>query len=58
MTENLARYLPMALRIGIDGKYTVENIEKEISSQNQQLDSDHNPFLMDGKFSLRLDEIV
>ncbi|MBU3628657.1 hypothetical protein [Polynucleobacter sp. AP-Reno-20A-A9] len=58
MTENLAKYLPLALRIGVDGKLTFENVENETIFQNQQLDSHQNPFLMDGRFSLRLDEII
>ncbi|QWE01851.1 hypothetical protein [Polynucleobacter sp. JS-JIR-II-b4] len=58
MTENLVKYLPLALRIGVDGKSTIEKIEKEIISQNQPLDSHQNQFLMDGRFSLRLDEII
>ncbi|MEA9603642.1 hypothetical protein VC159_04150 [Polynucleobacter sp. JS-JIR-II-c23] len=58
MTENLAKYLPLALRIGVDEKSTIENIEKEIFSHNQRVDSHQNQFLMDGRFSLRLDEII
>jgi hypothetical protein len=58
MTENLAKYLPLALRIGIDRQSTVENIEKESASQKQRLDSHKNPFLMDGRFSFLLDEII
>ncbi len=58
MTENLVRYLPLALRIGVDEKSIIKNIEKEIISQNQQLDSHQNHFLMDQRFSLRLDEII
>lgn len=58
MTENLVKYLPLAFRIGSAGKSTIENIENEIISHGTQLDPHQNQFLMDGKFSLRLDEII
>lgn len=58
MTENLTKYLPLAFRIGINGKFTIENVENETIPHNQPLDSHQNQFLMDGRFSLRLDEII
>ena len=58
MTENLAKYLPLALRLGIDRQSIIENIEKESTSQKQRLDSHQNPFLMDRRFSFHLDEII
>jgi hypothetical protein len=58
MTENLAKYIPLALRIG-----STENARTQIdigggNTQNQVIVTNRNPFLVDAKFSLRLDEII
>lgn len=58
MTENFAKYVPLALKIGIEQKSTIENIEKQKISPNQYLGVHQNQFLMDTRFSLLLDEIV
>jgi hypothetical protein len=58
MTENLAKYLPFALRVGVDNHLVSEQLQKKIIRQNQVPNSSKDHFLVDEKFSLRLDEII
>ena len=58
MTENLAKYIPLALRIGSAGNSYFQEISTGSEQQNQVMAMDKNPFLVDAKFSLRLDEII
>ena len=58
MTENLAKYLPFALRVGADSNLASDQLEAKIAIQNQAPSNDRNHFLVDGKFALRLDEII
>ena len=58
MTENLAKYLPFALRVGSDTKLVSEQLEKKMIRQNQAPYNNREHFLVDAKFSLRLDEII
>jgi hypothetical protein len=58
MTENLAKYLPLALRVGADCNLASDQLENKITSQDQASDSARDHFLVDEKFALRLDEII
>ena len=58
MTENLAKYIPLALRVGSIGKSQDQSVKGDANKQNQTMLMDKNPFLVDAKFSLRLDEII
>lgn len=58
MTENLTKYLPLALRIGVDKRLAFENYEKRVLPQSRSADFNKDKFLVDSKFSLALDEIV
>jgi hypothetical protein len=58
MTENLAKYLPFALRTRGGEEITLSYIEKKLLNQNQDIDSDKKCFLVDSRFSLRLDEVA
>lgn len=58
MTENLVKYLPLALRIGVANNTKSQSIEGDTNHQIQAIVKDKNPFLVDAKFSLHLDEII
>jgi hypothetical protein len=58
MTENLTKYLPLALRAGGNEEFALSCIDKKSLSQNQTTDSDQKCFLVSSRFSLRLDEIA
>lgn len=58
MTENLVKYLPLALRIGAASDSKSQGIEGDANHQNQAIVTDKNPFVVDAKFSLGLDEII
>ena len=58
MTENLAKYIPLALRIGSAENAQAKGIVGDGRAQNQAAVMNKNFFLVDAKFSLRLDEIV
>ena len=52
MTENLAKYLPFALRVGVDNHLVSEQLEKKIILQNQVRNNSRDHFLVDAKFFL------
>jgi len=58
MTENLAKYIPLAFRMSSAGSPHSQEIGTSGEQQNQTIAVDKNHFLVDAKFSLRLDEII
>lgn len=58
MTENLAKYIPIAFRVGSAGNLHSQEINASSEQPNHPKVKDENPFLVDTKFSLRLDEII
>ncbi len=58
MTENLAKYLPSALRMGANDDSTFAELEKKIVTQAKSPDLNKSSFLIDTKFLLRLDEVI
>ena len=58
MTENLAKYIPLAFRVGSAVNSHSQEMIESSEQQNQAMVMDKNPFLVDAKFSLRLDEII
>jgi hypothetical protein len=58
MTNNLLAYLPKALRKTGDTKSVLKPAEAKNPVQNKTQDSYKNRFLVDSRFSLRLDELA
>jgi hypothetical protein len=58
MNENLAKYIASALRNGANEQLPSNSWEEGSSSHDWSTDTFKPQFLVDGKFSLRLDEVV
>ena len=58
MNENLAKYIASALRNGANEQLPSNSWEEGSSSHDWSTDAFKPQFLVDGKFSLRLDEVV
>jgi hypothetical protein len=58
MNSNLPKYLSDVLRNEVQHKGNLENKERNLQASGHLLDRNHNQFIVDKRFSLRLDEIV
>jgi hypothetical protein len=58
MTENLAKYISLALRKGENGQSLIDSMGLKEVPNHQLTDLHQSQFLIDGRFSLRLDEVV
>jgi hypothetical protein len=58
MNKNLTKYLSDVFRNEVPSKDIREPLESNIQSSQHLVDRNINQFIVDKKFSLRLDEII
>ena len=58
MNENLTKYLSDVFRNEVNGNLTRESMRDDKQAGRELVDRNVNQFLLDKRFSLRLDEII
>ena len=58
MNSNLSKYLAEVFRNGVQRKTTLENKESNLQASDHLPDRNQKQFIVDKRFSLRLDEII
>jgi hypothetical protein len=58
MNENLTKYLSDVFRNDVKGNLTRESMRDDKQAGRELVDRNVNQFLLDKRFSLRLDEII
>ena len=58
MNVKLTKYLSDVFRNEVQQRSNLENTESNLQSSSHSIDRGHTQFILDNRYSLRLDEII